>query len=136
MNAARRSNFNAESVSYGVVGSSLAPDLLAYTPRGFWASEHTAKIGTGRERFEAARELLWQWSVPLNSGIELQDVVPGSDDGYRGINRGELRQESDPNELLFTAQGFALRESGCAAFAADALWQVDHRCPGAGCAGA
>lgn len=110
--SARRSNFNAVSVSYGSVGASLAPDLLRYPPKGFWVGEHSARLGTGRDRFEAARDLMWQWGIHLNSGLELVDVVPGSEGGYRGLNQRDTRDDIDPNEVLFTAQGHAYVNPG------------------------
>lgn len=110
--SARRSNFNAQSVSYGSVGASLATDLLRYPPRGFWVGEHSARLGTGRERFEAARENMWQWAIHLNSGFEIVDVVPGSEGGYRGLNQRDDRAELDPNEVLFTPQGWAYVNPG------------------------
>lgn len=110
--SARRSNFNAQSVSYGTVGASLAPDLLSFPPKGFWVGEHSAKLGTGRARFEAARELMWQWGIHQNSGLEIIDVVPGSEGGYRGLNQRDDRSDIDPNEVVFTEAGFALVNPG------------------------
>ena len=101
----RRSNFDAESVSYGMIGITLKPDMLRYTPKGFWASEEQARLGTGRDRFELAREQLWQWQVHLNAGLVVQDVVPGDQDGYRGIT--DVESSHDENEELFTEQGFS-----------------------------
>ena len=110
--SARRSNFNALSVSYGSVGASLAPDLLRYPPKGFWVGEHSARLGTGRARFESARDQMWQWAIHLNAGLEITDVVPGSEGGYRGLNQRDSRDELDPNEVLFTAQGYAYVNPG------------------------
>lgn len=110
--SARRSNFNAQSVSYGTVGASLAPDLLSFPPKGFWVGEHSAKLGTGRARFEAARELMWQWGIHQNSGLEIIDVVPGSEGGYRGLNQRDDRSDIDPNEVVFTEAGFAMVNPG------------------------
>lgn len=104
MNTQRRSNFNAESVSYGVIGATLNPDVLRYTPSGFWAFERSAKLGTGRARYESAREQLWQWQVHLNAGVKLLEVIPGSADGYRGLNQRD-DGDVDPNEVMFTEHG-------------------------------
>ncbi len=110
--SARRSNFNAQSVSYGTVGASLAPDLLSFPPRGFQVGEHSARLGTGRARFESARELMWQWGIHLNAGLEIVDVVPGSEGGYRGLNQRDDRADVDPNEVVFTEAGYALVNPG------------------------
>lgn len=111
MTGPRRSNFNAQSVSYGVVGATLNPDVLRYKPKGFWASERSARLGTGRDRFESARDQLWQWQVPINAGVAVREVVPGSEGGYRGINQRDERV-IDPNEVMFTEQGFAFVNPG------------------------
>ena len=121
--SARRSNFNAVSVSYGSVGASLAPDLLRYPPKGFWVGEHSAKLGTGRARFEAARDAMWQWAIHLNSGLEITDVVPGSEGGYRGLNQRDDRSDIDPNEVLFTAQGYAYVNPGATISQRLTLWR-------------
>lgn len=111
MTGARRSNFNAESVSYGTVGASLASDLMRFPPRGFWVSEHAAKLGTGRDRFESARDQMWQWAIHLNSGLEVLEVIPGTEGGYRGLNQRDER-DVDPNEVVFTEAGHALVNPG------------------------
>ena len=104
----RRSNFNANPVSYGAVGASLAPDLLQYPPAGYWPSESSARLGSGRDRFESARDSLWQWRVQLASGIDLGDVTLGAIDGYRGLDA----QPVDENELAYTVEGFPFVAAG------------------------
>ncbi|MFM6974417.1 MAG: DUF1990 family protein [Agromyces sp.] len=128
MSARRRSNFNAQSVSYGTVGASLAPDLLRYPPRGFWVAEDSARLGTGRERFESAREQMWQWGIHLNSGLEVVDVVPGSEGGYRGLNQRDIR-DVDPNEVMFTAQGHAYVNPGATILQRAKLWRWTFELP-------
>lgn len=125
----RRSNFNAESVSYGTVGASMAPDLLQYPPRGFWVGEDSAKLGTGRERFESAREQMWQWAIHANSGFEILDVVPGSEGGYRGLNQRDDRSDIDPNEVIFTEQGYALVNPGATISQRLRVWRWDVDLP-------
>lgn len=111
MTGPRRSNFNAESVSYGAVGASLQSEIKRFPPRGFWVAEHSARLGTGRDRFESAREQMWQWAIHLNSGLEVSEVVPGTEGGYRGVNQRDER-EVDPNEVVFTEEGHALVNPG------------------------
>lgn len=120
---ARRSNFNAQSVNYGTVGASLTAYLLRYPPRGFWVGEHSAKLGTGRPRFESARDQMWQWAIHLNAGLEILDVVPGSEGGYRGLNQRESQAEIDPNEISYTEQGYALVNPGATVSQRIRLWR-------------
>ena len=127
--SARRSNFNAVSVSYGSVGASLAPDLLRYPPAGFWVGENSARLGTGRARFESARDQMWQWAIHLNSGLEITDVVPGSEGGYRGLNQRDDRDDIDPNEVLFTAQGYAYVNPGATISQRYQVWRWTFELP-------
>ncbi|HLP23164.1 MAG TPA: DUF1990 domain-containing protein [Microbacteriaceae bacterium] len=127
--SARRSNFNARPVSYGAVGASLATDLLRFPPRGFWVGEHSARLGTGRERFEAARESMWQWAIHVNSGLEILDIVAGSEGGYRGLNQRAEREDLDPNEVLFTPQGYPYVNPGATISQRFTFWRWSFDLP-------
>ena len=67
----RRSTFVGEPVTYGAIGGTLAPDLLAYPPAGYRADEHAVRLGSGAERFAIASSSLMTWGVQRGSGIEV-----------------------------------------------------------------
>lgn len=97
----RRGGYDRQPVSYGSVGASLASDLMRFPPKGFWPSEGSSRLGSGEERFEAAREALWQWRVQLSAGHELVDVSVGAPDAYRGLGGSRLG-----DEVSYTPEGW------------------------------
>ena len=58
----RRSSFTDQSVTYGAIGATLAPDLLRYPPSGVRPAEDSVKIGAGRARFDTAAAELMTWA--------------------------------------------------------------------------
>ncbi|MGX5695263.1 DUF1990 family protein [Agromyces soli] len=81
----RRSSFTDQSVTYGAIGATLAPDLLRYPPAGFRPAEDSVKIGSGRERFDKAAEELMTWGVQRGAGFEVLDVASGTGTQYTGV---------------------------------------------------
>ncbi|KQX07101.1 MULTISPECIES: DUF1990 family protein [unclassified Leifsonia] len=81
----RRSTFVGEPVTYGAIGGTLAPDLLAYPPAGYRAEEHTVRLGSGSERFSIASSSLMTWGVQRGSGIEVTEVRSGTGTQYTGL---------------------------------------------------
>lgn len=81
----RRSSFTDQSVTYGAIGSTLAPDLLRYPPTGYRPAEDSVKIGSGRERFDKAAEELMTWAVQRGAGFEVTDVSSGTGTQYTGV---------------------------------------------------
>jgi hypothetical protein len=43
----RRSTFTDQSVTYGAIGATLAPDLLRYPPAGYRPAEDSVRLGSG-----------------------------------------------------------------------------------------
>lgn len=81
----RRTTFTEGSVTYGAVGGTQAADLLYYPPKGYRPAEGSAKLGSGRERYEAAVTALMTWGVQRGSGIEVTDVHEGTGEKYSGM---------------------------------------------------
>ncbi|RXZ46958.1 DUF1990 family protein [Agromyces binzhouensis] len=81
----RRSTFTDQSVTYGAIGATLDPDLLRYPPAGFTPAEDSVRLGSGRERFEAAAESLMTWGIQQGAGFTVVDASPGTGAQYTGI---------------------------------------------------
>ena len=70
---ARRSTFTDQSVTYGAIGATLAPDLLRYPPAGYRPAEDTVRLGSGADRFERAAEALMTWGIQRGVGFDVVD---------------------------------------------------------------
>lgn len=81
----RRSTFTDQSVTYGAIGATLAPDLLRYPPAGYRPAEDTVRLGSGVERFERAAEALMTWGIQRGVGFTVADVSEGTGAQYPGI---------------------------------------------------
>ena len=81
----RRSTFTDQSVTYGAIGATLAPDLLRYPPAGYRPSEDAVRLGSGLARFERAAEALMTWGIQRGSGFEVSDISTGTGAQYPGI---------------------------------------------------
>ncbi len=86
-----------DAVTYGAVGGTRAPDLLAFPPSGFRARESRARIGHGPERWEHAWLQVMSWGVKRRSGFRVERVA--SEGGPR-------------TEVLFSPDGFELLHAG------------------------
>src|SRR4029453_563382 len=81
----RRSTFTDQSVTYGSIGATLAPDLLRYPPAGYRPAEGSGPPGRGAERFERAAESLMTWGIQRGAGFEVTEVSEGTGAQYPGI---------------------------------------------------
>ena len=81
----RRSTFTDQSVTYGAIGATLAPDLLRYPPDGYRPAEDSVRLGSGVERFERAAESLMTWGIQQGAGFEVVDISAGTGAQYPGI---------------------------------------------------
>jgi len=81
----RRSTFTDQSVTYGAIGATLAPDLLRYPPDGYRPAEDSVRLGSGVERFERAAESLMTWGIQRGAGFTVADVSAGTGAQYPGI---------------------------------------------------
>ena len=82
---ARRSTFTDQSVTYGAIGATLAPDLLRYPPTGYRPAEDTVRLGSGIERFDRTAESLMTWGIQHGVGFDVVDVSEGTGAQYPGI---------------------------------------------------
>ena len=81
----RRSTFTDQSVTYGAIGATLAPDLLRYPPDGYRPAEDSVRLGSGAERFERAAESLMTWGIQRGAGFTVADLSAGTGAQYPGI---------------------------------------------------
>ncbi|MFD4421550.1 DUF1990 family protein [Agromyces sp. NPDC058484] len=81
----RRSTFTDQSVTYGAIGATLAPDLLRYPPAGYRPAEDSVRLGSGVDRFDRAAEALMTWGIQKGTGFEVADVAAGTGAQYPGI---------------------------------------------------
>jgi uncharacterized protein (UPF0548 family) len=81
----RRSTFTDQSVTYGAIGATLAPDLLRYPPTGYRPAEDSVRLGSGQGRFDRAAESLMSWGIQRGSGFEVDDISAGTGAQYPGI---------------------------------------------------
>lgn len=112
----RRKTFSATAVSYAAVGSTQAADVAVFPPPGFRSTSDEFRLGSGRERFEAASAALMTWGVPLGSQLGFTHVSQAEDAGYPGILFTEFGAPIAPREnaleRLFAPDGTAYLAAG------------------------
>ncbi|MCS4276033.1 MULTISPECIES: DUF1990 family protein [Mycetocola] len=115
----RRSNFEDQPVDYAAVGATQAADLMQYPPQGYVPAEDSIRLGSGRERYEAAASTLLSWGVQRDAGIDVHDVRPGSGNEYTGIQFDDEGNAVAPNrrhsEQRFAPDGSAFLDAGTTA---------------------
>ncbi|RZU65440.1 uncharacterized protein (UPF0548 family) [Microterricola gilva] len=89
----RRPALADQPLSYGPVGGTLAPTLLASPPDGYRATESSVRLGSGAERFAAASVELMHWQVLRRSGIAVADAAGA---GAREVTLGDTVVQSLP----------------------------------------
>nr|WP_269902576.1 DUF1990 domain-containing protein [Terrimesophilobacter mesophilus] len=60
------------TVTYGAVGGTKAPDLMAFPPTGFRPFEQRSRIGHGARRWEHAWQSTMSWGIQRASGMRVQ----------------------------------------------------------------
>lgn len=115
----RRSNFEDQPVDYAAVGATQAADLMQYPPQGYAPGEDSIRLGSGRERFEAAAASLLSWGVQRDAGLEITELRPGDGNEYVGIQFDEEGNAIAPNhraaEQRFAADGTPFLDAGTTA---------------------
>jgi len=81
----RRGNEAGRPVTYGAVGMTQRPDVVAFPPEGFRAFQYQWRIGSGAERFTAAQDSLLTWGVQRAARLEVEVLEEGDSSGYQGI---------------------------------------------------
>ncbi|MDI2097928.1 DUF1990 family protein [Ruicaihuangia caeni] len=118
-----RSTWQVSNVSYGAIGASQAPDLLAYPPKGFHAAEFRTRIGHGEQRFRAAVEQALTWQIQQRSGIRVRvlDVPPRDETSYVPVSFDADGAPIPPSEramrheVEYSAEGEPLLVAGTTA---------------------
>ena len=64
-----------DTVTYGAVGATQAPDLVAFPPAGFVGREARSRIGHGPRRWAFAVEQVMSWGVKRRSGFRVVTVA-------------------------------------------------------------
>jgi uncharacterized protein (UPF0548 family) len=122
----RRSTFTDQSVTYGAIGATLAPDLLRYPPDGYRPAEDSVRLGSGAERFERSAESLMTWGIQRGAGFTVADVSAGTGAQYPGIvydaegmplaeqpaPRTEARYSADGTPYITAGMTATLRRKG------------------------
>ncbi|RLP76866.1 DUF1990 family protein [Mycetocola tolaasinivorans] len=115
----RRSNFEDQPVDYAAVGATQAADLMQYPPQGFVPAEDSIRLGSGRERYEAAVATLLSWGAQRDAGIDVSEIRPGSGNEYTGIQFDDEGNAVAPNrrhsEQRFAPDGTPFLDAGTTA---------------------
>jgi len=95
-------------VSYGSVGMTAAPDVIAFPPPGFHVVVRQQRIGSGAERFASARDTLFSWGMHSAAGFAVGVTSVGDNDGYQGLRQnadGQWHVASESSGTHFTQDG-------------------------------
>ena len=99
-----------QSVTYGAVGGTKAPDLMTFPPAGFKPFERRSRIGHGESRWEFAWQQTLTWGIQTRSGFKVEVVEnSGAPDGSEtpefGSRRDRQRLRTDANEVVYGSEG-------------------------------
>jgi len=97
-------------VSYGSVGMTAAADAISFPPPGFHVQVTQQRVGSGSERFAAARDALLTWRMHTTVGLGIVVTQVGDNDGYQGLRQndeGQWQLASHHREYHFAADGTA-----------------------------
>lgn len=109
-----------QTVTYGAVGATQAPDLMTFPPTGFRPFEHRTRIGHGIARWEHAWQSTLSWGIQRNSGIQIRlkespsEVVEGT---YTPVVFDEAGEPQVPepvnaDEVVYGADGIPIVAPG------------------------
>ena len=118
-------------VTYGAVGATRAPDLLAHPPRGYRPLEHRVRIGHGDERWDFAWTQAMSWGIQRRSGLWVQLEPAPAEAIVASYTPVAFDPDGAPvqpaavgtaGEAVFTAEGTALLRPGDVARMRMAFW--------------
>lgn len=78
----RRSTHVEMPVTYAAVGASKLADVVRFPPEGSESFSESLHLGSGQERFLMASSLLMTWGAQHGAGIQVSDIVRGTEDPY------------------------------------------------------
>ncbi|UCR89428.1 DUF1990 family protein [Mycetocola spongiae] len=115
----RRSNFEDQPVDYAAVGATQAADLMQYPPQGYSPAEDSIRLGSGRERYDAAVATLLSWGAQRDAGLEILEIRPGDGNEYAGIQFDDegnaIAPNHRPGEQRFAPDGSPFLDAGTTA---------------------
>jgi uncharacterized protein (UPF0548 family) len=114
-----------QSVTYGAVGGTQAPDLMRYPPPGYRPVERRARIGHGDARFDYAWSELMTWGIQKRSGFRVKVADSPrevTEQTYTPVSFDEqgvpLAPSAEAPETMFGADGTAFVAPG------DTAWLI------------
>lgn len=128
-------------VTYGAVGGTRAPDLMAFPPPGYRPLERRSRIGHGDARWLHAWQSTMTWGIQRGSGIRVRlndsphEVTAGT---YSPVDFDELGRPVTPElrpdsgaegEVVYGAEGQAFIAPGDTALLTIPLWAFGVRAP-------
>jgi uncharacterized protein (UPF0548 family) len=118
----RRGQPAGRTVTYGAVGMTQRPDIVAFPPEGFRAFHSQWRLGSGAERYSAAQASLLTWGLQRAAHVEVEVLEDGDATGYQGIEfdtfgvtgirRNGVEIEYAPDGQPYVQPGCIVRLSG------------------------
>ena len=102
-----------QTVTYGAVGATQAPDLMTFPPTGFRPFERRSRIGHGPLRWEYVWQSTLTWGIQRNSGFRVRlkespaEVTQGTYTPVTFDDSGTPLQPDhvENNEVVYGAEG-------------------------------
>lgn len=69
-------------VTYAAVGASKLEDVVRFPPEATESYSEALQLGSGEERFVAASSLLMTWGAHRGAGVQVSDIVRGTEEAY------------------------------------------------------
>ncbi|GAA3742408.1 DUF1990 domain-containing protein [Leifsonia bigeumensis] len=122
------------TVTYGAVGGTKAPDLLAFPPTGFRPFEQRSRIGHGVARWEHAWQSTMTWGIQRGSGMRVQlnespaEVTEGTytpvafDGAGRPVAPELTAGSGEESEVVYGAEGQSFIAPGDTALLVVPFW--------------
>lgn len=126
-----------QTVTYGAVGGTQAPDLLSFPPAGFRPFEKRSRIGHGIVRWEHACQSALTWGIQRNSGfqVRLEDSpLEVTENTYSAVTFDEsgaplAPQTDDSDEVVYGTEGLPVIAPGDTAELVIPFWPVRITAP-------
>lgn len=128
-------------VTYGAVGGTKAPDLLAFPPTGFRPFEQRSRIGHGDARWQHAWQSTMTWGIQRSSGMRVRlnespaevtegTYTPVAFDGTGARVAPDMTPEPDhQHEVVYGAEGQTFIAPGDTALLVIPFWIFGVRAP-------
>jgi uncharacterized protein (UPF0548 family) len=129
------------TVTYGAVGGTKAPDLMAFPPAGFRPFEQRSRIGHGDARWEHAWQSVMTWGIQSGSGMRVglhespTEVTEGTytpvafDRAGRPVVSDIAAGHAEGGEVVYGAEGQSFIAPGDTALLTIPFWIFGVRAP-------